>query len=60
MYNSQDITVLIATKDRVKEIERAIESTLNQSIAANIVILDDASKVNIKDKLINKFDLLEL
>ena len=49
MYNSQDITVLIATKDRVKEIERAIESTLNQSIAANIVILDDASKVNIKD-----------
>ena len=56
MYNSQDITVLIATKDRVKEIERAIESALNQSIAANIVILDDASKVNIKDKLINKFE----
>ena len=56
MYNSKDITVLIATKDRVNEIERAIESTLNQSIKANIVILDDASRVNIKDKLISKFD----
>jgi len=55
MYKSQDITVLIATKDRANEIEKAIESTLNQSIKANIVILDDASKVNIKDKLINKF-----
>tara|TARA_E500000331_G_scaffold316443_1_gene327137 strand:- start:246 stop:1163 length:918 start_codon:yes stop_codon:yes gene_type:complete len=55
MYRSQDITVLIATKDRVYEIERAIKSTLSQSIKANIVVLDDASKVNIKDKLINKF-----
>jgi GT2 family glycosyltransferase len=56
MYNSKDITVLIATKDRVNEIERAIESTLNQSIKANIVILDDASRVNIKNKLKSKFD----
>ena len=55
MYGSQDITVLIATKDRVNEIERAIKSTLKQSIKVNIVILDDASNINIKDKLINKF-----
>ena len=55
MYNSKDITVLIATKDRVYEIERAIRSVLKQSVKANIVILDDASEVNIKDMLFDKF-----
>ena len=55
MYNSKDITVLIATKDRVDEIDRAIRSALNQSVKANIVILDDASEVNIKDMLFDKF-----
>ena len=55
MYHSKDITVLIATKDRVKQIERAIRSSVNQSINPRVVVLDDASKVNIKDELAEKF-----
>ena len=56
MFNEKDITVLIATKDRVEEIERAIQSSLDQSIKANIVVLDDASKINIKNELEKKFN----
>ena len=55
MYKTQDITVLIATKDRVDEIERAIKSALSQSVKVNIVVLDDASNINIKDNLFSKF-----
>ena len=51
MYKVDDITVLIATKDRVDEIQRAIQSSLNQTIKANIVVLDDASKINIREEL---------
>ena len=39
MYKVDDITVLIATKDRVDEIERAIQSSINQSLKVNIVVL---------------------
>ena len=55
MYRSDDITVLIATKDRVDEIERAIQSSINQSLKVDIVVLDDASEINIKEKLEGKF-----
>ena len=55
MYSSNDINVLIATKDRVKQIERAIRSSVNQSVNPRIVVLDDASEVNIKQKLKDKF-----
>ena len=37
MFTEKDITVLIATKDRVEEIQRAIQSSLDQTIKANIV-----------------------
>ena len=40
MFNEKDITVLIATKDRVEEIQRGIQSSLDQTIKANIVVLD--------------------
>ena len=55
MYRVNDITVLIATKDRVDEIERAIQSSINQSLKVNIVVLDDASEINIKEELEGKF-----
>ena len=55
MYHSKDITVLIATKDRVKQIERAILSSVNQSINPRVVVLDDASEINIKKELAYKF-----
>lgn len=55
MYKQEDLTVLIATKDRVKQIERAIKSAVNQTVKANIVVLDDASKIDIKSKLAHKF-----
>ena len=55
MYKVDDITVLIATKDRVDEIERAIQSSINQSLKVNIVVLDDSSEINIKEKLEDKF-----
>ena len=55
MYNSNDINVLIATKDRVKQIERAIRSSVNQSVNPRIVVLDDASEINIQQKLAGKF-----
>tara|TARA_B100000927_G_scaffold235218_1_gene195728 strand:+ start:1762 stop:2679 length:918 start_codon:yes stop_codon:yes gene_type:complete len=55
MYKVDDITVLIATKDRVDEIQRAIQSSLNQTIKANIVVLDDASKINIREELESQF-----
>ena len=55
MYNSNDINVLIATKDRVKQIERAIRSSVNQSVNPRIVVLDDASEINIQQKLGGKF-----
>ena len=55
MYRVNDITVLIATKDRVDEIERAIQSSINQSLKVNVVVLDDASEINIKEKLEDKF-----
>jgi hypothetical protein len=55
MYKNEDITVLIATKDRVDEIERAIQSSINQSLKVNIVVLDDASEINIKEELEGKF-----
>ena len=55
MYDSKDITVLIATKDRVKQIERAILSSVNQSINPRVVVLDDASEINIKKELAYKF-----
>ena len=55
MYHSKDITVLIATKDRVKQIERAILSSVNQSINPRVVVLDDASEINIKKELADRF-----
>lgn len=55
MYKDDDITVLIATKDRVEEIERAIQSSINQSLKVNIVVLDDASEIHIKEELEGKF-----
>ena len=55
MFKVEDITVLIATKDRIDEIERAIQSSINQSLKVNIVVLDDASEINIKEKLEDKF-----
>ena len=55
MFSEKDITVLIATKDRVEEIQRAIQSSLDQTIKANIVVLDDASKINIKEQIEDKF-----
>jgi GT2 family glycosyltransferase len=55
MYKVGDITVLIATKDRVDEIQRAIQSSIDQSLKVNIVVLDDASEINIKDRLKDKF-----
>lgn len=55
MYKFEDITVLIATKDRVEEIQRAIQSSLNQTIKANIVVLDDASRIDIREELEIKF-----
>jgi GT2 family glycosyltransferase len=55
MYSSNDINVLIATKDRVKQIERAIRSSVNQSVNPRVVVLDDASEVNVKKKLKDKF-----
>ena len=55
MFNEKDITVLIATKDRVEEIQRAIQSSLDQTIKANIVVLDDASEINIKEQIKDKF-----
>ncbi len=55
MYKVDDNTVLIATKDRVDEIERAIQSSINQSLKVNIVVLDDSSEINIKEKLEDKF-----
>ena len=55
MYKVDDITVLIATKDRVDEIQRAIQSSIDQSLKVNIVVLDDASEINIKDRLQDKF-----
>ena len=39
MFSEKDITVLIATKDRVEEIQRAIQSSLDQTIKANICLL---------------------
>ena len=55
MFSKKDITVLIATKDRIEEIQRAIQSSLDQSIKANIVVLDDSSEINIREQLENKF-----
>ena len=55
MFSEKDITVLIATKDRVEEIQRAIQSSLDQTIKANIVVLDDASEINIKEQIEDKF-----
>lgn len=55
MFSKKDITVLIATKDRIEEIQRAIQSSLDQSIKANIVVLDDSSEINIREQLEDKF-----
>ena len=55
MYSGDDITVLIATKDRVDQIERAIRSVFDQSLKVRVVVLDDASNVNIQELLGEKF-----
>lgn len=55
MYTVEDVTVLIATKDRIEEIDRAIQSAINQSIRVKVVVLDDASEINIREKLEHKF-----
>ena len=55
MYKIEDVTVLIATKDRIDEIDRAIQSAINQSIRTKVVVLDDASAIDIKDRLEDKF-----
>ena len=73
MYNSQVITVLIATKDRVNEIERAIKSTLNQEAIDNLhsshaliitnknnISYDDIIKISqdIQSKVYKEFNIL--